>query len=112
MSHSALAIVPELPRPLVRPLQLSPAAQTALSSLALSTPGPLVDHKVDEDGNAYAVVSGRRGEFVSLVIAAQDGSTIIRDHRGAPLATHGNDEASIRWTLRCEMFASECSWAE
>lgn len=112
MPHSSLAIVPELLRPSVRPLRFSPAAQNALGALALSTPTLSVDHDVDEGGNAYAVLSRRRGKFVSLVIAAQDGKTIIRDHRGAPLATFGDDAAGIRSTLHCEVVAGEDLWAD
>jgi len=112
MSHSAIAIAPELPRPSARPLKFSPAAQTALGALALFTPGLFVDYEVDEGGNAYAILSRRKGQFVSLVIAAQDGKTIIRDHRGAPLATLDDDEAGIRWTLCCEMDAGDGPWAD
>lgn len=76
----------------------------------MSTPGVLVDFNVDGAGNAYATISRRRGQCVVTVSAAQDGMTVVADHTGATLATLEDDEAGIRWVLRCEVEGGGSSW--
>ncbi len=103
MHTAALATVNRSSYPPARRLRFSQAALRALGSLALSTPGVLVDFNVDDAGNAYAIISRRRGQGVAAVFAAQDGMTVVSDHAGAILATLEDDEAGIRWALRCEL---------
>lgn len=101
MHASASPTIVKLHRQSSRPLRFFPAATRALDALALSTPGISVDFDVDEGGDAYAVISRHRGQFVALVIAGTAGTTSIVDHTGATAATLGDDEAGIRLALRC-----------
>ena len=110
MHTVALATVSRLSHPSTGRLRFSQAALRALGFLALSTPGVLVDFNVDDAGNAYATISHRRGRCVATVAAAQDGMTVVADHTGATLATLEDDEAGIRWALRCEMEGAGSSW--
>ena len=112
MNTAALATVN---RPFHSPagrLRFSQAALRALGALALSMPGVLVDFDVDDAGDAYAIIISRRrrGRCVATLSAAQDGRTIVADHTGATLATLGDDEAGIRWALRCEVESGGRSW--
>ena len=110
MHTAALATVSRLSPPPTGRLRFSQAALRALGSLALSTPAVLVDFNVDGAGNAYATISRRRGQCVTTVSAAQDGMTVVADHAGATLAVLGDDEAGIRWALRCELEGGGSSW--
>ena len=110
MHTPAIATVIELPRRAAGPLRFSPAALCALGALALSMPGISVDHRVDEGESAYATISRRRGQFVALVIAGTAGRTSIVDHTGATVATLRDDEAGIRWALRCAVESGGCPW--
>lgn len=110
MHTAALATVNRLSHPSTGRLRFSQTALRALGSLALSTPGVLVDFNVDGAGNAYATISRRRGQCVVTVSAAQDGMTVVADHTGATLATLEDDEAGIRWVLRCEVEGGGSSW--
>ena len=103
MRASTIPTITKLHRQSSGPLRFVPAATRALGALALSTPGISVDFDVDEGGDAYAVVSRRRGQFVVLVTAGTAGTTSIVDQTGATAATLGDDEAGIRWALRCEV---------
>ncbi len=110
MHASAIRTIIKLHRQSSEPLRFSPAAPRALGALALSMPGISVDFDVDEGGDAYAVVSRRRGQFVALVIAGTAGMTSIVDHTGATVATLGDDEAGIRWALRCAVESGGIPW--
>ncbi len=110
MHNAALSTVNPLPEPPTRRLRFSQAALRALGSLALSTPGVLVDFNVDDAGNAHAIISRRSGQCIATVSAAQDGMTAVTDQTGATVATFEDDEAGIRWALRCEMEGGGRSW--
>ncbi len=110
MNTAALATLNRPLHPPAARLRFSQAALRALGALALSTPGVLVDFNVDDAGDAYAIISRRRGGCVATVSAAQGGGTIVADHTGAILATLGDDEAGIRWALRCEVEGGGRSW--
>ena len=110
MHTAALATVNRLSHPPTGRLRFSQAALRALGSLALSTPSVLVDFNVDDAGNAHASISRRRGQRVATVSAAQDGMTVVADHTGATLAILEDDEAGIRWALRCEVEGGGSSW--
>ncbi len=103
MQIPSVATIIKLHRQSAGPLSFSPAAIRALGALAPAMPGVSVDFDVDEGGDAYAIITRRRGRFVALVIAGTAGRTNIVDHTGATVATLGNDEAGIRWALRCEV---------
>lgn len=47
---------------------------------------------------------------MALVIAGAAGRTSIVNHTGATVATLGNDEAGIRWALRCEVESGGSQW--
>lgn len=110
MHTAALATVNRSSRPPAGRLRFSQAALRALGALALSTLGVLVDFNVDDAGDAYAILSRRCGECVATVYAAQGGRTVVADHAGAILATLGDDEAGVRWVLRCEVEGGGRSW--
>lgn len=110
MQNAALATLNQLSQPPTGRLRFSQAALRALGSLALSTPGVLVDFNVDGAGNAYAIISRRRGQCIATVSAAQDRMTVVADRTGATVATFEDDEAGIRWALRCEMKGGGSSW--
>jgi hypothetical protein len=110
MHTAALATINRLSHPPTGRLRFSQDALRALGSLALSTPGVLVDFNVDDAWNAYATISRRRGQCIATVSAAQDGMTVVADHTGATLATLEDDEAGIRWTLRCEIEGGGSRW--
>ena len=110
MHASVISTIVKLHRQSSGPLRFVPAATRALGALALSKPGVSVDFDVDEGGDAYAVVSRRRGQFVALVIAGTAGTTSIVDHTGATAATLGDDEAGIRWALWCAVESGGNSW--
>jgi len=110
MHTAALATVNRSSHPPAGRLRFSQAALRALGALALSTPGVLVDFNVDDAGDAYAIIISRRRRCVATVSAAQDGRTTVADHTGATLATLGDDEAGIRWALRCEVEGGGRLW--
>jgi len=110
MHTASLATVNRLSHPPAGRLRFSQAALRAFGALALSTPGVLVDFNVDDAGDAFATISRRRGGCVATVFAAQGGRTIMADHTGAILATLGDDEAGVRWALRCEVEGGGRSW--
>lgn len=110
MQTPDVASVVKLHRQSAEPLSFSPAALRALSALALAMPGVSVDFDVDEGGDAYAIINRRPGKFVALVIAGTAGSTSIVNHTGASVATLGDDEAGIRWALRCEVESGGSLW--
>lgn len=110
MQIPSIESIIKLHRQSAGPLSFSPAALRALDALAPAMPGVSVDFDVDEGGDAYAIVSRRRGKLVALVIAGTAGRTSIVNHTGATVATLGNDEASIRWALRCEVESGGNLW--
>ncbi len=110
MHAPAIPTIIKLHRQSSGPLRFSPVAIRALGALALPMPGISVGSDVDEVGDAYAVVRGRRGQFVALVIAGTAGTTSIVDHTGATVATLGDDESGIRRALRCAIESSGNPW--
>ena len=109
MPSLGVANVIKLHRQGGEPLKFSSATLRALGALAFSMPGISVDFAVDEGGDAYAVVSRRRGQL-ALVIAGTAGTTSIVDQTGATAATLGDDEAGIRWALRCAVESGGNPW--
>ncbi len=106
----SIASIIKLHRQSAGPLSFSPAALRALDALAPAMPDILVGFGVDEGGDAYAIVSRRRGKLVALVIAGTAGRTSIVNHTGATVATLGNDEAGIGWALQCEVESGGSPW--
>ena len=112
MHASDISNVIELPRMSKGPLRFSPAALRALGALALAHPGISVNYGVDDDGDALAGISRRRGQDVALVFAGKGGRTTVADYTGATLETFGDDEAGILWTLRCEVEGGGSPWGD
>ena len=110
MQIPSVASIIKLHRQSTGPLSFSPAALRALDALAPAMPGVSVAFDVDEGGDAYAIIHRRCGKFAALVIAGTAGRTNVVDHTGATVATLGNDEASIRRALRCEVESGGSLW--